>query len=156
MRTDSTPSRTFVGMYCSRAFKTFDCETVFVNEEIGAANKVVASNQKTIDHATSDNAAPVKLSSNLSGDQLKMFRNRLPINPPAALPTPIPINKVAALSAVRVNDEDVEAPVTMSINARLNQAPKISPTSEKKLTNNPRRQPETRMKTANAIKIRSR
>jgi hypothetical protein len=143
-------------MYCSSAFKTFDWETVLVSEEIGAANKVVARSQKTIDQATSDNAAPVKLSSNLSGDQLNIFRNRRPINPPTALPTPMPMNRVAALSAVRVKDEDVEAPLTMSISDLPSQAPKIKPISEKTLTNNPRRQPETRMKAANATRIKSR
>ena len=143
-------------MYCSSAFRTFDWETVFVNEETGAANKVVASNQNTIDQATSDNAAPVKLSNNLSGDQLKTFRNRLPIKPPTALPTPIPINRVAALNAVRVSDVVVDAPLTMSITDLPIQAPKIKPSNEKMLTNNPRRQPEAKMKMAKPTKIRSR
>lgn len=143
-------------MYCSSVFKTFDCETMLVNDETGAANKVVASSQNTIDQATRDNAAPVRLSSNLIGDQLKMFRNLRPMKPPIALPTPIPINRVAALSPVLARDDDVDAPVTMSINVRLSQAPKINPISENRLTNRPRRQPETRIKNANAIKIRSR
>lgn len=137
-------------------FKTFDCETVFVTEETGAANNVVASNQNTMDQATSDSPAPARLSIRRIGDQLKIFRSRLPIKPPTALPTPIPISKVAALSAVRVNDVDVDAPVTISIKARPSQAPKIKPSSEKTLTNKPRRQPETKMKIANPIKIRSR
>jgi hypothetical protein len=143
-------------MYCSSVFKTFDCETVFVSDETGAANNVVASNQNTMDHATSDNAAPARLSSRRIGDQLKIFRSRRPMKPPTALPTPIAINKVAALSAVRVNDVEVDAPVTMSINDRPNHAPKIKPRSEKTLTNNPRLQPETRMKIANPTRIRSR
>lgn len=141
-------------MYCSRVFKALDCETVLVSEETGAANNVVASNQKTMDQATSDSAAPARLSSNRIGDQLKIFRSRRPIKPPTALPTPIPINKAAALSAVRVND--VDAPVTMSIKDRPSQAPMTRPTSEKTLTNNPRFQPETKIKSANPIKIRSR
>jgi hypothetical protein len=143
-------------MYCSSVFKTFDCETVFVSPETGAASNVVARSQKTMDHATSDNAAPAKLSSSRIGDQLKMFRNRLPINPPTALPTPIEINNVAALSAVRVNDVEVDAPVTMSIKDLPSQAPKIKPRSEKTLTNNPRLHPETKMNAANPIKIKSR
>ena len=143
-------------MYCSSAFKTLDCETVFVSEETGAANKVVASNQNTMAQATSDNTAPAKLSSSLSGDQLKMFRNRLPMKPPIALPMPIPINKVAVLSAVRVIEVFVEAPLTMSIKALAIHAPKTNPTNEKKLTNNPRRQPETKMNNAKAINIKSR
>ena len=143
-------------MYCSSAFSTFDWETVFVNEETGADNKVVASNQNTMDQATSDSAAPAKLSNNLSGDQLKTFRNRLPMKPPTALPTPIPINRVAALSPVRVSDVVVAAPLTMSMTDLPIQAPAIKPSSEKMLTNNPRRQPETKMKTANPTKIKSR
>ena len=137
-------------------FKTFDCETVFVSEETGAASNVVASNQNTIDQATSESAAPARLSIKRIGDQEKIFLSRLPIKPPTALPTPIPINKVAALSAVRVNDVVVDAPVTMSIKDRPSQAPKIKPSSEKTLTNNPRRQPDTNMKSAKPIKIRSR
>jgi len=116
----------------------------------------VASNQKTIDQAMSERAAPDKLSSNLNGDQLKMFRSRRPMNPPIALPIPIPINSVAVLSAVRVNEVVVDAPLTMSITDRPSQAPKINPTSENTVTNNPRRHPETKIKTANPIKIRSR
>ena len=143
-------------MYCSSVFKTFDCETVFVSPETGAANKVVANNQKTMDQATSDSAAPARLSSKRIGDQLKIFRSLLPMKPPTALPTPIPINKVAALSAVRVSDDVVDAPVTMSIKDRPSHAPKIRPRSEKKLTNNPRLQPETKMNSANPIIIRSR
>ena len=137
-------------------FKTFDCDTVFVREETGAANKVVASNQKTIAQAISDSAAPVRLSISRIGDQLKMLRNRLPTYPPTALPTPIPINKVAALSAVRVSDVVVDAPETMSIKDRPSHAPKTKPRSENTLTNNPRRQPAPKMKIANPIKTRSR
>jgi len=136
--------------------RTFDWETVLVNDETGAANKVVASNQNTMDQATSDNAAPVRLSNNLSGDQLKMFRSLRPMKPPIALPTPIPINRVAALNAVLVNDDDVDAPLTMSMTDLPIQAPAIKPSNEKVLTNNPRRQPETKMKTANPTKIKSR
>jgi hypothetical protein len=143
-------------MYCSSVFKTFDCETVFVSPETGAANNVVASNQNTIDHAIRDSAEPARLSSSRIGDQLKMLRSRLPMKPPTALPTPIAINKVAALSAVRVNDVEVDAPVTMSINDRPSHAPKIKPRSENTLTNNPRLQPETKIKIANPIKMRSR
>ena len=143
-------------MYCSRAFKTLDCETVLVSDETGAANNVVATNQKTMDHAVKDKTAPDKLSSNLSGDQLKRFRSRIPMKPPTALPIPIPINKVAALNPVRVNEVVVEAPLTMSIRDLLSQAPKINPTSENTLTNNPRRQPELKIKIAKAIRIRSR
>ena len=156
MRIDSTPSRIWIGMYCSSAFKTLDCETVFVSEDTGAANKVVANNQNTMDQATSDNPAPAKLSSSLSGDQLKMFRNRRPMKPPIALPMPIPISKVAALSAVRVIEVFVEAPLTISINDLAIHAPKTNPTNEKKLTNNPRRQPETKINIANPVNIRSR
>ena len=143
-------------MYCSSAFNTFDWETVFVNDETGAANKVVASNQNTMDQATSESAAPVKLSSNRSGDQLNTFRSLRPIKPPTALPTPIPINRVAALSAVRVSDVVVEAPLTMSMTDLPIQAPAIKPSNENMLTNKPRRQPETKMKMANPTKIRSR
>jgi hypothetical protein len=143
-------------MYCSSALRTFDWETVLVNDETGAANKVVASNQNTMDHATSDNTAPVRLSNNLSGDQLKMFRSLRPMKPPIALPTPIPINRVAALNAVLVSDDVVDAPLTMSMTDLPIQAPAINPSSEKVLTNNPRRQPETKMKTANPTKIKSR
>ena len=64
---------------------------MLVSDETGAANKVVASNQKTIDQAIKESAAPVKLSINLNGDQLKMFRRRRPMKPPIALPIPIPI-----------------------------------------------------------------
>ncbi len=85
-----------------------------------------------------------------------MFRSRRPTNPPIALPIPIPINSVAALRAVRVNEVAFEAPFTMSITDLPSQAPKINPTSENTVTNNPRRQPETKMKIANPIKIRSR
>jgi hypothetical protein len=145
-----------MGMYCSRAFKTLDCETVLVSDETGAANNVVATSQKTIDQATNDKAAPDRLSSNLSGDQLKKFRSRRPMKPPIPLPMLMPINNVAALNPVRVNEDSVEAPLTMSINALPSQAPKINPTSENALTNNPRRQPDTNMKTAKTIKIRSR
>jgi hypothetical protein len=129
---------------------------VLVSDETGAANKVVASNQKTIDQAINESAAPVKLSINLNGDQLKMFRRRRPMKPPIALPIPIPINNVAALSAVRVNEVAVDAPLTMSIKDLPSQAPKISPTKENTLTNSPRRQPATRMKAAKPIRIRSR
>ena len=143
-------------MYCSRAFKTLDCETVLVSDETGAANNVVATNQKTMDHAVSDKTAPDKLSNNLIGDQLKRFRSRLPMKLPTALPIPIPINRVAALNPVRVNEVVVEAPLTISIRDLPSQAPKINPTSENTLTNNPRRQPEIKIKIAKAIRIRSR
>ena len=156
MRTDSTPSRTAVGMYCSRVFKTLDCETVFVIDDTGAASNVVASNQNTIDQAISESAAPDKLSSRRIGDQLNTFRILLPINPPIALPTPIPMNSVAALNAVLVSEVEVDAPLTMSITERPSHAPKINPSNEKTLTNNPRRHPENRIKAAKAIKIRSR
>lgn len=137
-------------------FKTLDCETVLVKDETGAANKVVASNQDTIDQATSESVAPEKLSSALIGDQLNMFLSRRPIKPPIALPIPIPINSVAALSPVRVNEVVVDAPFTISIKVLPSQAPKTNPTSDSALTNNPRRHPDTRMKTANAIRIKSR
>jgi len=78
------------------------------------------------------------------------------MKPPIALPTPIPINRVAALNAVLVNDDDVDAPLTMSMTDLPIQAPAIKPSNEKVLTNNPRRQPETKMKTANPTKIKSR
>jgi len=78
------------------------------------------------------------------------------MKPPIALPIPIPINNVAELSAVRVSEVFVEAPLTTSINVFPSQAPKNKPTSENALTNNPRRQPETKIKIANAIRIRSR
>jgi hypothetical protein len=129
---------------------------VFVSPETGAANKVVANNQNTIDHAMSDIAAPVRLSISLIGDQLKKFLKRLPIKPPTALPTPIPISRVAALRAVRVNEVVVDAPATMSIRERPSHAPKIKPRREKTLTTNPRLQPEIKMKIANPIRIRSR
>jgi hypothetical protein len=78
------------------------------------------------------------------------------MKPPTALPKLIPINNVAALSAVRVNEVAVDAPLTMSITDLPSQAPKINPMSENTVTNNPRRQPETRMKTPKPIRIRSR
>ena len=143
-------------MYCSSAFKTFDWETVFVSVDTGAASKVVASNQKTIDQATRESAEPIKLSNSLIGDQLKTFLKRRPINPPTALPAPMQINNVAALSAVLVSEVVVAAPEKISIKDLPSQAPKINPIREKTLTNSPRRQPETKMKMANPIKIRSR
>lgn len=143
-------------MYCSRRFRTLDCDTVFVSDETGAANKVVASSQTTMAQAVNDRTAPDKLSSNLIGDQLNMFRRRRPINPPTALPIPIPINSVAVLSPVRVKEVVVEAPLTTSITVLPSQAPIANPMNEKELTSNPRRQPDTRMKTAKAIRIRSR
>jgi hypothetical protein len=129
---------------------------VFVSDETGAANNVVASSQKTIAQASNDSTAPDKLSSSLIGDQLKIFRNRLPINPPIALPIPIPIKRVAALNPVRVNEETVDAPFTTSITELPSHAPMTNPISEKVLTSNPRRHPDTKMKIAKAIKIRSR
>ena len=78
------------------------------------------------------------------------------MKPPTALPTPIPINRVAALSPVRVSDVVVDAPLTMSMTDLPIQAPAIKPSSEKMLTNNPRRQPDTKMKTANPTNIKSR
>jgi hypothetical protein len=78
------------------------------------------------------------------------------MKPPIALPIPIPINNVAELSAVRVSEVFVEAPLTTSITVLPSQAPKNKPTSENALTNNPRRHPETKIKIANAIRIRSR
>lgn len=143
-------------MYCSRMFKTLDCETVLVKDETGAANKVVASNQNTIDQASNESVAPEKLSSALIGDQRKIFLSCRPMNPPIALPIPIPIKSVAALNPVRVNEVVDDAPFTISIKVLPSQAPKINPTSESALTNNPRRQPDTRMKTANATRIKSR
>jgi hypothetical protein len=128
---------------------------MFVSEDIGAANNVVAINQATIDHAPIETAAPVELSSKRIGDQLKMLRIRFPIKLPNALPNPIPRKSDVALSAVRVSDDAVEAPVTISINDRANQAPANNPTSESVLTINPRRQPEINIKIPNASKIMS-
>jgi hypothetical protein len=65
------------------------------------------------------------------------------------------MNSVAALNAVLVSEVEVEAPLTTSIKERPSHAPKINPSNEKMLTNTPRRQPETRIKTAKAIRIRS-
>jgi hypothetical protein len=56
---------------------------------------------------------------------------------------------------VRVSDDAVEAPVTISINDRANQAPANNPTSESVLTINPRRQPEKAIKIPNASKVMS-
>jgi hypothetical protein len=56
---------------------------------------------------------------------------------------------------VRVIDDAVDAPVTISINDRANQAPANNPTSESVLTINPRRQPEINIKIPNASKIMS-
>jgi hypothetical protein len=127
-----------------------------VIDETGAANNVVASNQNTIAQAVKESTAPDKLSSSRIGDQLKTSLILLPTNPPKALPTPIPMNSVAAPSAVRVSDVVVEAPLTRSISERPNHAPSIKPISENALTNNPRRQPETSIKIARAIRIKSR
>lgn len=66
------------------------------------------------------------------------------------------MNSVAALKPVRVEDDVVDAPLTMSMTDLPIQAPKTKPTKERTLTNNPRRQPEINIKTAKAIKIRSR
>ena len=128
---------------------------MFVSEDIGAANNVVAINQATIDHAPSETEAPVELSRKRIGDQLKMLRIRFPIKLPNALPSPIPRKSAVALSAVRVSDDAVEAPVTISINDRPNQAPANNPTSESVLTINPRRQPEKAIKIPNASKVMS-
>ena len=87
-----------------------------MKDETGAANNVVASNQNTIDQASNESVAPEKLSSALIGDQLKIFLSLRPINPPIALPIPIPIKSVAALNPVRVNEVSVDAPLSISIN----------------------------------------
>ena len=129
---------------------------MFVKEETGDANKVVASSQKTIAQAIRESVAPVKLSRSRIGDQLKIFLSRLPINPPRALPIPIQINNVAALNSVRVNEEVVEAPITMSMSDLPSHAPNAKPSSENTLTNKPRRHPETRINTASASNIKSR
>jgi hypothetical protein len=77
------------------------------------------------------------------------------MNPPSALPMPIPINSVAALSPVRVKEEVVDAPLTISTTALPSQAPTANPINEKALTSNPRRQPDTRINIAKAIRARS-
>ena len=132
---------------------TFDSVSMFVSEDIGAANKVVAINQATIDQAEIETMAPVALSRNRIGDQLKIFRIRFPMKLPSALPNPIPRKSAAALNAVRLNDVVVEAPVTISIEDRPSQAPANNPTNESTLTINPRRQPELTIKIPNASKI---
>jgi hypothetical protein len=129
---------------------------VLVNDETGAANKVVARSQNTMDQAKNESTAPDKLSMNLIGDQLKKFRTLRPTNPPMALPIPMPINNVEALSAVRVTEVFVAAPFTASIRDLPSQAPKTNPTSENALINNPRFQPDTSIKTAKPVKIMSR
>lgn len=132
---------------------TFDSVSMFVSEDIGAANKVVAINQATIDQAPIETAAPVELSRNRIGDQLKTLRIRFPMKPPNALPNPIPRKSAAALNAVRLNDVVVEAPVTISIKDRPSQAPANNPISESTLTIKPRRQPELTIKIPKASKI---
>ena len=126
---------------------------MFVREDIGAANNVVAINQATIDQALIETMAPVELSRNRIGDQLKILRIRFPIKLPNVLPNPIPRKSAAALSAVRLNDVVVEAPVTISIKDRPSQAPANNPTRESTLTIKPRRQPELTMKIPKASKM---
>ena len=109
----------------------------------------------TTDQAANEIAAPVMLSRNLTGAQLKTFRIRLPTKAPSALPKPIQMKNVVTLIEVLASDVVVAAPVKKSMIDLLNQAPSINPINDSVLTMRPRRQPENNMNAPNPSKIKS-